>query len=381
MELNPEIINVVSEALQKQYGFATVTQLDKAVADLLKKTEERAAAKKNTFSLSQMIRGLKAMKGDPLNPQTQEADLQCIKALETNATTGSYLVPTIQANEIIEFLTLSGVVRAAGARIWDLTGIDKLDVPIASALPTWAWVGQNTSTTASDPTLGQLNFRMKQRRALVVTPRQLLMTSRPAYDTLLSELLGIGAAEHEDTAVFNTTSVTGGPASLYVTATTSDILVGGSANGGNIAYTDITATLAAAAAAKARGPFVWFMSPRTWYNRILGLVDTTSRPIVVNNTVQGAQNLGMAQAGMLMGFPVFVSPAILENISNGSGSSQSYLVLTNARYINIGEQQGIELAISTERYFELDQIGIRATSSEDIQYGPEPGIVVLKGIN
>lgn len=380
-ELNVEALNVVSEALQKQYGFATTTQLDKAVADLLKRTEERTADKKHAFSMSQMIRGMKAVKGDAINVQTQEADIQYVRALETNAVSGSYLVPTIQANEIIEYLNLSGVMRAAGARVWDLTGIDKLDVPSATAVPTWAWVGQNTSTTASDPTLGQLQFRMKERRALVTVPRQLIATSRPAYDTLLSELLGIGAAEHEDTAVFATSQVTNGPNSVYAAATTSDILVGSSANGGNIAYSDLTATMAASAAAKARGPFVWLMSPRTWYNRLLGMIDTTSRPIVTQDVVQGAQNQGMAMAGRLMGFPVFVSPAIPENQTNGSGSSQSYLVLTNPRYIHIGQSQALELAVSEERYFEFNQIGIRATQVEDIQYGPEAGIVVLKGIN
>lgn len=376
---NSEVLNLVAEVLREKFSFATTTQIDKAVADIVEKTQKRVATG-DKFSMTKMIRGMKVVKGDPLNHQTQAADAEYLKALETNATTGSYLVPTIQANEIIEFLTQSGVARAAGVRIMDLTGIDKLDVPSASVLPTWAWVGQNTSTTASDPTLGQTQFRMKSRRALVVVPNQMLLTSRPAYDTLLAELLGIAAAEHEDTAIFSATTVTNGPASLYATCTTSQTSVGGSANGGTMTYGDIPRAMAKSSAAKAKGPFVWFMSPRTWFNRVLGLIDAQSRPIVVTNVAQGSGTLGPMQVGYLMGFPVFVSPAIPENISFGSTSNTSYAVLTNPRYIIIGQSLNFELAISTERYFELDQTGIRAVNTEDIQYAPEAGTVVLAGI-
>jgi HK97 family phage major capsid protein len=89
----------------------------------------------------------------------------------------------------------------------------------------------------------------------------------------------------------------------------------------------------------------------------------------------------MIPAGMLMGWPVYVSPAIPENQAVGSGSSQSYLVFTNPKYIHIGQSSALEIAISEERYFEFNQIGIRAVTHQDHQYGPPAGITILQGIN
>lgn len=83
----------MAETLQSKFGFCTTGQLDRAVADLLKKTQERGANGRNVFSLSTMIRGLRAMKGEAISEQTREADIAYVRALTTGATPGSYLVP------------------------------------------------------------------------------------------------------------------------------------------------------------------------------------------------------------------------------------------------------------------------------------------------
>jgi HK97 family phage major capsid protein len=384
MNISEEVGNQLAEFLQQKHGFATITQLDKSVSDLLKRAEKRAASGP-TFSLSTMVRGLKAQRGEVINESTKSTDLEYVKALSPGVTPGSYLVPQNQSTEVIALLALGSVVRSAGARIWDMPGMQRLDVPTATTSPTWAWVGTNTSTTSTDANLGQLAFDLKERRALTTIPNALLRASVPAFDTLLSEVLSQSAGEHEDTALFSTTSVTNGPVSLYAAANTTTLLVGGSANGGNIAFTDITATLAKSAAAKARGPFVWFMSPRSWYSRILGMVDTTSRPLVIptltQGLLQGVPGQGQPAAGMLMGWPVFVSPAIPENQTNGSGSSQSYAVFTNPQYIHIAQSGGLEIGISTERAFEYNQTMIRAVTMADFGVAPPAGLVILQGVN
>lgn len=110
--------------LQEKFGFATTTQLDRAIADIIAKTDQRQRrGGANGFSLSTMIRGLRAMRGEAINPRTAEADINYVKALSTGSAPGSYLVPTIQADEIIQFLETGGIARQAGFRIWPMTGI------------------------------------------------------------------------------------------------------------------------------------------------------------------------------------------------------------------------------------------------------------------
>lgn len=380
--MNDQVLNVVAQTLQEKFGFATQTQLDRAVSEILRKTEEKSASGPQ-FSLSRMFRGLRAVQNVPL-PQppgyanTAETDAAYVKALTTGATPGSYLVPTIQAEEIIGYLTIGGIARSAGVRVWPCSGIQKLTVPVATAAPSWVWTSQNSAQTATDPNLSQMAFDLKERRCLTAVPNQLIAVSVPAFDTLLAELIGLGAAEHEDTAFFATTTVAGGPTALFAAASITTVNCGGSANGGNLSYSDIVSVLASMAAQKGKGPFCWFMSPRTFYTRVLGLVDSSSRPLVIPTLSQGLYD-GIRYA--LMGYPVFVTPAIPENETLGSGTNQSHIVFTNPRYLHIAQDSNIEFAVSLERYFDLGQTAIRGIQHEDFGFAPPQGVVVLRGIN
>jgi hypothetical protein len=142
--ISPEVTAQLAAILQEKFGFTTQTQLDKAVLDIVRKGEEkysaRGGARRNTFSLSTMVRGMCAQLRVPITQETAEADVQYIKSLTTGATPGSYLVPTIQADEIIQFLETGGILRAAGPRIWPCAGIQKLTVPVATASPAWVWM-------------------------------------------------------------------------------------------------------------------------------------------------------------------------------------------------------------------------------------------------
>lgn len=378
MNISQEVINVLAATLQEKHGFATTTMLDKAVADVLRRTLERSVSGKTPFSLSTMIRGLRSMKGEAINAQTAEADVAYVRALTTGSTPGSYLVPTIQADEIIQYLTIGGIARAAGVRIWPLNGIQKLNVPVATAAPSWVWMAQNSIQTPTDPNLGQMPFDLKERRCLTAVPNQLLAVSVPAFDALLSQLIGLGAAEHEDIAMFNTTQVSGGPMALFAAAGITMLNTGSSANGGNLSYADIIAVLAQAAAVKAKGPFCWFFSPRTFYQRVLGLTDTASRPLTIPTMVEG---LYAAPQFKLMGWPCFVTPALLENEALGSGTNQAHAVFANPSYIHIGQDSSIEIAVSTERYFDAAQTAIRGIQHEDFGFAPAAGIICLRGIN
>lgn len=388
LNVNPEVMNALVETLTKEYGIVKTSDMDKALADLVKRGAERQKEGKNTFSLSKMIRGLRIIEGrSPVNERTVDEDVAYVKALDTGTTPGSYLVPTIQADEIIQYLTIGGVGRAAGFRVWPMNGVQKLNVPAATGAPSWAWIGENTSSTPSDPNLGQMAFDLKERRCLVAIPNQLLAVSVPAFDSLLAELIGLGAAEHEDTALFSTASVANGPAALYANASiTKYIVAADTTNGGALAYPDLLTAQSKSAAAKAKGPFIWLFSPRTWYDRVLGLEDSQGRPLAVPTAFSGLTGpkfpgAVVSPVGMLFGHPAYVTPAIPEDETNGTGTAQSHFIFTNPKYVHIAQDGNIEMAISTERYFENNQTAVRAVQHEDFGYKPEAGIVVCAGID
>jgi HK97 family phage major capsid protein len=379
MQVSNEVAQTIATVLQEKFGFATKTELDKAVADILQKTEQRTSRGGNQISLSRLIRGMKAERHEPINRATVEEDVAYARALSTGSTPGSYLVPTMQADEVIQMLTTGGILRASGARIWPMNGVQKLNIPQALTSPAWVWMAQNSVQQATDPNLSQVSFDLKERRALIAIPNQLIATSVPAFDTLIAQLIGLAAAEHEDTAFFASSTVSGGPACIATASgITSLNAAGGNANGGALTYQDILAVLAKAAAVKAKPPFAWYMSPRTFYQRVLGMIDTTSRPIVVPTATQG---LYPSVQFSLMGWPVFVTPFILENEAVGSGSSQSHIIFSNPSYLHIAQDDSIAMAVSTERYFDVNQTAIRATQHLDGAVSPAAGVVILFGVN
>ena len=101
-EFNSGQVQRLAKVLQEMYGFATVTQLDRAVADVLKRTSVREARGGN-LSLSKIIRGLRVVTGGnnaalpSSDPQEDVKYLEtyCQKVLTTGTTPGQYLVPTI----------------------------------------------------------------------------------------------------------------------------------------------------------------------------------------------------------------------------------------------------------------------------------------------
>jgi HK97 family phage major capsid protein len=142
-----QLAEILTPILIERHGVCTLTMLDKAVADIQKRTAARQA-KGNNFSLSRVIRALRVVSGQTaLNENTKDSDLAylnqtCERAMSTGTPPGSYLVPTIQADTIIEYLNLGGVARAAGVRIWPMKDIQKMTIPTALAAPTWTWAVQ-----------------------------------------------------------------------------------------------------------------------------------------------------------------------------------------------------------------------------------------------
>ena len=117
------------------------------------------------FSISKALRGLTAKQGKTVVEATREKDITYAeKSLLPGTTPGSFLVPTIQADQIIGLFASAHQIRAAGCRMWPMSNIQKLTVPVESASPTIVWGssagagagGAGVTLTPSDPNLSQL---------------------------------------------------------------------------------------------------------------------------------------------------------------------------------------------------------------------------------
>ncbi len=386
MEFNTETLNKLANAISKLGIFATQSAVDKFMTDVVaqgKRSRDFNGDQRTGTGITQFIRGISAMQGRFINEATRAADIESVqKTLTTTATPGSYLVPTIQADAIVEILGRGGVVRAAGATIWPMASIQKMNIPTETQEPLVEYLTQTTAQTPSDPNLGQIALDLKERRALVALPNNLLRVSVPAVDAIVTRLLGKAFAKSEDLCFFQ--GIAGGPTAITSQVGTTVI----SQSGSSLSYKDLLTIVGTAAAAEAEGPFAWFMHPNTFFNKIIGLVDANNRPIVTgyndllnqSNAAFVAETAGASGAikYVLMGHPVYLSVRVPEHV--GSGSASSYILFTNPSYLHIGDSGSVEIAVSGERFFDLNQVAIRAVGRHDFAVGPAEGVVIMTDV-
>jgi len=388
MQFNTEALNKLAGELLKTGLFASQSAVDKFMTDVVAQGSKRSRDfngnhETGGLQISTAIRGIAAMQGKLINPETKDADIAYAqRTLTTTATPGSYLVPTVQADAIVEILGRGGVVRSSGATIWPMASIQKLNIPSETLEPTVEYLTQTTAQTPSDPNLGQLAFDLKERRALVALPNNLLRVSVPALDSIITRLLGKAFAKSEDFAFFQ--GIAGGPTAITSQVGTTVI----SQSGASLSYKDLLNIVGTAAAAEAEGPFAWFMHPNTFFGKILGLVDANNRPIVTgyNDLLNQSNAAFVAETAgasglvkyVLMGHPVYLSVRVPLHV--GSGSASSYILFTNPSYIHIGDQGSVEIAVSGDKYFDLNQTAIRGVGRHDFQIGPAAGVVIMTDV-
>lgn len=376
MSVNQVLLDEVAQALVKAGYFVSKAEFDKSISSILK---DQNAGKTNFggFSISRAIRGLVARTGHAISEATRVADLEYAqKTLVPDSGQGANLVPTIQADAIIGILQAAAVLRASGAMVWPMANIEKLDIPSETATPTVSYNAVGSSVAPTDPGIGQVSLALKSRQSLTQIPNELLRVSVPAVDAIVTRLVGKAFAKHEDLAFFGASQLAGGPVNLLGQSGFSTI----NQIGSTLAFADLLAVIAESAAVEASGPFVWFMSPTIFFNRILGMTDNQNRPLITtaNPITSGDVKDASLQVTQMFGEKVFLTPRIPTTL--GASSNDSYIVRTNPEYINIGDSGAVAIAVSTEFYFDKNSIAVRGVHRHDFAIGPAAGVVVLQNV-
>jgi HK97 family phage major capsid protein len=333
------------------------------------------------FSISRFARGCFAMRGQTITAETADEDIAFVRALSPTSVPGSYAIPPGTWSEY--FLTQLGsyaTLRKAGCTVLPCPASLQLNLTQASTSPTCQWMPFNSVQTPSDFTGTQISFPLKPRQSLSVVATQLLKTSVPALDVFLLSVCAQGLAALEDAAIFAASDVSNAPHSLYANAGITTVMVGSSANGGNIGVTDLFAVLKAYRTAKGKtdSPRVWIMSGDCW-NRILSLLDTTSRPLIASDIVEGP--LGAEEQYYLFGHRVLLTDAIPSNLTNGSGSGQTAAFFMAVNTLLIAQSSEIALAIGQGQLFDAAASQIRVGDAVDFEASPISSVVALKGVN
>ena len=361
-------------------------QLTAVVKQILAQAERSAALAREgepgaDFSISRFVRGCFALRGRTITSETAEEDVAAVRALSPTSIPGSYAIPPGTWSEyFLQQLGSFATLRKAGATIFTIKESLQLNMTQAATSPTCQWLPFNSVQSPTDFTGAQVSFPLKPRQSLSVVSTQLLKTSVPSIDVFLLSVCAQGLAALEDTAIFSASNVSNAPNSLYANGGITSVMVGASANGGNINITDIFATMKAYRTAKGRtdSPRVWLMSGDAW-NKILSLMDTTSRPLIESEVFDGP--LGPEVQYYLFGHRVLLTDAIPSNLANGSGSGQTAAFFAAVNSLLIAQSSDVAVAVGEGQLFDAAASQIRVGDMVDFEASPISSIVCLKGIN
>lgn len=278
---------------------------------------------------------------------------------ESDNSLGGFLVPLEMERSIITLREERGVLRRE-AMVVPMAS-DSLHMPRRSSGVTAYWTGELSEITASNPTLDNVELTVKKLAALV------RMSSEVNEDTVVSLAdfvtteIAYAFADKEDLAGFlgDGTSTYGGITGLK------NALADGSeytAVTGNTAFSTLDLLDFESMIGKlplyALQNAKWYISRAGWAASMQRLADAAG-----GNTTQNIMG-GVGPA--FLGFPV-VWVQVMNSTLTAQTSTEGLCYFGDLRQgVKLGNRRGMAIATSTDRYFETDEIGIKATQRLDI---------------
>lgn len=272
-------------------------------------------------------------------------------------TLGGFLVPEPMEAAIIELREQYGVARQ-NCRVWPMADSVTI-VPKLAGEVTGYYVGEGTNITASDMTVQQVKLDAKKLAAMVVVSSELSEDSVISVAEMVSRSVAYTMAVKEDEALFlgDGTSTYGGIVGLagalaagsLVTATSNQTFSA-------LTFGNFESVVGACKMYSGIQP-KWYISNAGWAASMQRLANAAGG--VTMAEIAG----GMSRS--FLGYPVVVSQVLESRLTGTTGLRACYFGdLSMGSYL--GTRRGISIALDSSRYFELDQVAIKATQRFDI---------------
>ena len=281
--------------------------------------------------------------------------------LQVNATlttgtnsSGGFLVPDEMQSTLIRLREERGVFPQFANRV--PMGSDIIRVPRLLADVTSYWTGEGIEITASDTTMGEAELMARKLSALTKISSELDEDAIIDIGDMVTTSMAYSMADKIDEAGFNGdgTSTYGGVLGLKNALDSAAQVTAASSN--NSALTldldDFEAVLGAYPQYTAASPR-WFMHSAVYYAACVRLMAAAGGNTITTLASGATQN-------MFMGYPV----SFVQVMPSTTGTLASTIVAyfgdlrLGAAY---GTRRSARVEVSTERYFELDLIGIKTT--------------------
>jgi len=264
---------------------------------------------------------------------------------------GGFLVPDEMSSAIVRLREERGVFPRYANSV--PMGSDNITIPRLIADVTATWTGETDEITASDATLGGAELVAKKLACLTKVSTELDEDAVVQIGDIITTSMAYAMADKIDEAGFNGdgTSTYGGVTGLVsaLNAAAVQDAASGNVSAATLDLTDFEATMALLPMYDGATPR-WFCHSAFYYNSMLRLSAAAG-----GNTITDIANGGMP---MFLGYPV----TFVQVMPSAPGVSTIGCYFGDLRLTaTIGTRRATNTAVTTERYFEFDLIGIRST--------------------
>lgn len=319
---------------------------------------------------------LKAIKGIVFN-DWKDADLEKKALTEGTGSAGGYLVPPEYSTQLIQMVYAKTVVRKAGTTVIPMNS-NILYIPKQNGTANAAWLGENTTISDSNPTFTQVQLTAKKLAAMAIFSNELLQDSNPQVESVVMNDLANVLAVAQDNAFLQGTGTNNQPKGIINQTGINTITAG--ANGADLTYDMIIDAIAAIQKASLGNfkPNAIIMHPSIYY-KAMKQKDSMGRYLI-----EPIQNASAATdfPGTIMGIPVLTTTTIPTDLTTGTSTTTSYVILGQFDEAIIGERGGVELLASNTAgsFFTNDAMGIRATVRLDFTLRHPEAFCVINGV-
>lgn len=286
---------------------------------------------------------------------------------------GGALVFEDFSNSLIRLVETFGVSMNLAQRV--TTQSDTLLVPKRLSGVTGYWIGENTTITTSDPTATMVQLVLKKLAASTRVSNELLADNAISVAQWLVQEYATTISGTLDDAFFNGTgtSAFGGINGLRQIddGTHTASVVSAASGNTTVALLDIDDYLGALAKLPryAIGTSAWYMHPAVYHNSVqrMMLSSGTAGSGTIGALAGGntAANLAQSTPTTFLGLPVVWVLKMTAAPTTGTIAAYVGDISLSSIMANKGDMQ---IASSTDRYFEVDQTAWRVTYRVDINH-------------
>ena len=276
---------------------------------------------------------------------------------ETNNSLGGFLVPDELEQAIIDLRAQFGKFRA-NTRVLNMSRDTLLINRIAGGL-TASFVGEGSSISETDASFDQVSLVARKAATLTKYSRELAEDSVVNLGDFLAGEVARAFANAEDEAGFNGdgSSSNGGIVGLKNAVGSAGQKTGSGNAYSELTLADFTGTVGLAPEyVFSQGTPKWYMSTQFYHTVVLDLLADAGGN--TNLTLAG----GVAVPS-LFGYEVVLADVLPKTEANSQLCAYFGALELGA---TMGDRRPTEIAVSEDRFFEADQIGVRGTTRFDI---------------